>query len=222
MLPAHLQPWSWEWCDKDLPPDLKREAAEMRYLSAWCENQPSYSKATKQVDFETKMMMARENWLRWDRQRNIPAKSEKDQTEAEPRWYFGTFTQPDTNKSPHEILKNTVKVIKSKMVFPIISWCYSLELMKNGTPHTHFAFLTARRVEYSKVNAFNCSELKIKQRSETNAARYPQQAIDYVLKTDTKPSDEWLTENNLTQCIWKSDNCPGLVCPMSPGGPNIK
>jgi len=137
-----------------------------------------------------------------------PAKSEKNLTEApEARWYFGTFTQPDTNQDPHEILKNTAKLIKSKMVDPI-EWCYSLELQQNGTPHTHYAFLTHKYPEYKKIHKFNCSKLKILQRSLTEPARNAEHAIRYVMKTQTKPSEEWLVANDLNQTIWQSDNCP--------------
>jgi len=153
----------------------------------------------------------RDGWWAWyvkTQEENSRAKNEKNLTEGpEPRWYFGTFTQPDTNKDPHEILKNTAKLIKSKMVDPI-EWCYSLELQQNGTPHTHYAFLTQKYPEYKKIHKFNCSKLKILQRSLTEPARNAEHAIRYVMKTQTKPSEEWLVANELKQTIWQSDNCP--------------
>lgn len=147
-------------------------------------------------------------WRVQREEKNSRAKSEEDRTEGkEPRWYFGTFTQPNTNTDPHEILKNTAKLIKSKMVSPI-EWCYSLELQQSGTPHTHYAFLTHKYPEYKKIHAFNCSKLKILQRSKTEPARNAEHAIRYVLKTDTKPDANWLAEHNLSQTEWLSDNCP--------------
>lgn len=147
-------------------------------------------------------------------------KIEKEHTEAEPRWYFGTFTQPDTEVAPHQILSNTAKLIKSKMVEPI-EWCYSLELTKQGIPHTHYAFLTHKYPEYKKIHKFNCSKLKILWRSMTEPARNASHAIRYVQKTETKPSDVWLVEHGITQTLWLSDKCPLVEpdTPMSPGAP---
>jgi len=139
-----------------------------------------------------------------------PAKSEEDRTEGkEPRWYFGTFTQPDTDQDPHLILKNTAKLIKSKMVDPI-EWCYSLELTQKGTPHTHYAFLTRKYPDYKKIHKFNCSKLKILQRSQTEPARNAEHAIRYVQKTETKPTGSWLLDNGLNQTVWLSDGCPQI------------
>jgi len=200
----------------DLPPEPPEFGAKREWIELWT----TRAEAGERLPFHRSRLAEeisdlRDAWWQWYvkvREKNTRVKSGEDRTEAsEAKWYFTTFTQPDTNTDPHEILKNTLKVIKSKMVFPIIAWCYSLELTQKGTPHTHIAFLTARRVEFTKINSFNCSNLKVRQRAETKAARYPQEAIDYVLKTDTKPSPEWLAEHNLTQCIWKSDNCPGSV-----------
>lgn len=147
-----------------------------------------------------------------------PAKSGEDRTEGnEPRWYFATFTQPDTSKDPQQILKNTRKIFKSKMVSPI-TWCYSLELMKNGTPHTHAAFYTKKYPEFKKVGKFNVSDVGVPWRYDISGARYPTAVNAYVLKTDTKPDKEYLKEYNLTECVWLADNFPPelIPCPNAP------
>ena len=128
--------------DTSDPPDIKR-------LRAKCDIFPEASFERSSAFQEYLDMSRYYHEARWARLKEIkkpPAKSEKDQTEAEPRWYFGTFTQPDSEGSdPTLVLSNTVKVIKSKMISPVIEWCYSLELTEKGIPHTHYAFLTTRR-----------------------------------------------------------------------------
>lgn len=206
-------------------PECQDDPPELTALRKKCDNYPECSGERAMaygLYLDTARFYHEARWARLKEIKKPPAESEKDRTEAEPRWYFGTFTQPDTNTDPHEILKNTKKVIDSKMVSPI-EWCYSLELTKKGAPHTHYAFLTKKYPEYKKIHAFNCSKLRILQRSETNPARNAEHAIRYVQKHQTKPSEEWLVENELKQTIWLSDNCPQfeqLECPMSPGGPN--
>jgi hypothetical protein len=193
----------WQACHEGIRRDLRIAEASVH----------GYAKVSRQLNIEERCSAQTSRSLNiLERVQSLPKKprikSEEDRTEGtEPRWYFGTFTQPDTNTEPHEILKNTAKLIKSKMVSPI-EWCYSLELQQSGTPHTHYAFLTHKYPEYKKIHAFNCSKQKILQRSRTEPARNAEHAIRYVLKTDTKPDANWLAEHNLSQTEWLSDNCP--------------
>lgn len=112
----------------------------------------------------------------------------------EPRWYFGTFTQPpDINDNdPSRILKATQKVMKSKMV-DAISWCYSLELMKNGSPHTHFAVYTKKYPNKHKIFKFNISDKGALYRSDWEREKYD--VKKYIQKPVTKPDaiycDKW-------------------------------
>lgn len=116
------------------------------------------------------------------------------------RWYFVTFTNPDTDLDPHDLLLRTRKVIKSKMTSPL-QWCYSLELTQKGVPHTHIVFYTTKYIEYKKIGAFNKGFIyKIEKEEHEGAARR------YTTKDDTKPSVEWLNSHDLDRHTWHSDN----------------
>jgi len=193
------------------PPDLVEKWKWIQYWSSRAEGGHPLPFARSKIAEE--LSDYRTAWYEWflcvqREKEKSRAKIEEDPTQGkEPRWYFGTFTQPDTIKSPDRILLNTRKVIKSKMVLPI-EWCYSLELTQTSTPHTHFAFLTHKYPEFKKINAFNCSELRIQWRASTCQAISPEAAIKYVQKTETKPTDEWLNLYGLREAVWMSENCP--------------
>lgn len=138
--------------------------------------------------------------------KKTPAKSvEKD--EAPGRWYLITFTQPDTISEPLDLLKRTYKVIKSKMVSPN-QWCYSLELTEKGTPHTHIRLHTDKYFDYKKIGNFNSGY-----RYEVQVEKFD--TSSYVVKSQSKPSPEWLATYGLTDCVWYSQNYSGpkLISP---------
>lgn len=117
------------------------------------------------------------------------------------RWYMITFTQPDTILEPHDLLKRTMKVIRSRMVSPN-QWCYSLELTEKGIPHTHIRLHTDRYFDYKKIGNFNSGY-----RYDVQQEKF--QTGFYVVKEDTKPSDSWLSAYGLTGWFWSSENYSG-------------
>lgn len=117
------------------------------------------------------------------------------------RWYMITFTQPDTDKNPTDLLLRTMKVIKSKMVSPV-QWCYSLELTEKGTPHTHIRLWTEKYFDYKKVGAFNKGY-----RFDIQPEKFA--TGNYVIKEESKPTNEWLASHGLSQYFWCSDNYSG-------------
>lgn len=138
---------------------------------------------------------------RLNARQKLPAPGvEKDPTPG--RWYMITFTQPDTLTDPLDLLKRTQKVIKSKMVSPN-QWCYSLELTEKGTPHTHIVVHTDKYIDYKKVGNFNAGYRYDIQQEKWTFAKY-------VVKEESKPSEEWLARHGLTQFVWHSDNYTGL------------
>jgi hypothetical protein len=142
---------------------------------------------------------------------NLPAKSVKATSEdVSARWYLITLTQPDTIKEPKFIIKNTLKIIKSKMVSPI-SWCYCLELTEKGIPHSHIILYTEKYFDYGKIKKFNSSYEGLPwitdiQQEKWNVKAYPQ-------KKRTKPSAEWLATYGLETCVWYSENFPEELKP---------
>ena len=139
-------------------------------------------------------------------QKKPPAKSVKATNEdVSARWYLITLTQPDTIKEPIQIIKNTLKIIKSKMVSPI-SWCYCLELTESGTPHTHIALYTDKYPEFKKLNKFHNSPAGSPWRMDIRCEKYDVKG--YVQKSRTKPSAEWLATYGLDDSIYYSDNFP--------------
>lgn len=145
----------------------------------------------------------------------VPAKSGKDITENDDsagRWYLITFTQPDTIKDPHDLLKRTQKVIRSKQV-SAIQWCYSLELTEKGTPHTHIRLFTNKYFDYKKVGNFNSGYRYDIQVEKFSCAMY-------VVKDQSKPSMEWLLENDLDKYFWASENYVGPRLDILPDLPS--
>lgn len=142
-----------------------------------------------------------EEQVRLYSQKKSPAKSGKNISENDDsagRWYLITFTQPDTIKDPHDLLKRTQKVVRSKQVSPI-QWCYSLELTESGTPHTHIRLFSNKYFDYKKVAAFNNGY-----RWDIKQERWDTEK--YVVKEASKPSREWLLDNNLDTFFWCSEN----------------
>ena len=144
-------------------------------------------------------------------QKKPRTKSVKDTAEdVSARWYLITLTQPDTIQEPTYIIKNTMKIIKSKMVSPI-SWCYCLELTEKGIPHSHIILYTEKYFDYAKIKKFNASPQGLPwitdiQQEKWNVKAYPQ-------KKRTKPSAEWLATYGLDRCVWYSDNFPEELKP---------
>lgn len=78
-------------------------------------------------------------------------------------------------------------------------WYYSLELTEKGTPHTHIRLHTDKYFDYKKVGNFNAGySYDIRSSTET-----------YIVKDESKPSNEWLARHGLTQFVWHSDNYTG-------------
>ena len=130
----------------------------------------------------------------------------------EPRWYFGTFTQPPDidDNDPTRILKATRKVMHSKMV-DAISWCYSIELMKNGSPHTHFAVYTRKYPNKHKIFKFNVSAKGAQYRSEWEREIYD--VKKYIQKPVTKPDSSYCDKWGLTDTIVYSPEFPEELKP---------
>jgi len=143
--------------------------------------------------------LERERWdIEWARKNKIiksPGKIGEDD-ESSGRWYFITFTQPDTDKDPTRLLKATSKVINSKQV-SAIHWCYSLELTESGTPHTHIRLFTNKYFDYKKIANFNGGF-----RSEVTKEKW--NVSKYVLKKDI--NDEYLATHDLNQWYWNSND----------------
>lgn len=136
-----------------------------------------------------------------------PAKSgESDDSSG--RWYMITFTQPDTIKDPHDILKRSQKVVRSKQV-SALQWCYSLELTEKGTPHTHILVYTTKYFDFKKIGNFNAGYRYDIKQEKFNVR-------NYVVKQASKPTAEWLESYGLDRFFWKSDNCVVDLPEVSP------
>lgn len=117
------------------------------------------------------------------------------------RWYFITFTQPDTDKTVEGLIKSTRKVLKSKMVSPE-QWCYSLELTAKGTPHSHIRLFTDKYPEYKKIGAFN--------RGYRYEVQHEKMFVgNYIIKAESKPTPELLATWGLDSWFFCSDNYSG-------------
>lgn len=127
----------------------------------------------------------------------------KVERECSGRWYLITFTQPDTNDSPIDLLKRSRKVINSKQVSPTM-WAMALELTAKGTPHTHIRLFSEKYFDYKKVCNFNGGY-----RAEVQAEKHTSEL--YVVKADSKPSKEYLEKYGLDRCFWYSDNYSGKL-----------
>jgi len=189
-----------EWLDR-----LSREGVG-HILPLFCPCRPP--NMTQSRLMEETIQLARD--ARVERERFYEARSNRRQITPAPgvekdsapgRWYLITFTQPDTLTDPKDLLKRTLKVIKSKMVSPN-QWCYSLELTEKGTPHTHIRLHTDKYFDYKKVGNFNAGY-----RYDVQVEKFS--TADYVVKEDSKPSEEWLARHGLTQFVWYSDNYSG-------------
>lgn len=117
------------------------------------------------------------------------------------RWYFITFTQPDTDKSVEGLIKSTRKVLKSKMVSPH-QWCYSLELTEKGTPHSHIRLFTDKYPEYKKIGAFNRGHRYEVQHEKMSCG-------NYIIKEESKPTPELLATWGLDSWFFCSENYGG-------------
>lgn len=124
-----------------------------------------------------------------------------DVEEKPGRWYFITFTQPDTDKTVEGLIKSTRKVLKSKMVSPT-QWCYSLELTAKGTPHSHIRLFTDKYPEYKKIGAFNRGYRFDVQHEKMFTG-------NYIVKEESKPTPELLATWGLDSWFFCSDNYVG-------------
>lgn len=161
---------------------------------------------------EHETLEARDRWMRKRLGIKLPAPVVKTPEDVSARWYFITFTTPDTVRSPELILKNVRKVIKSKQVSPI-SWCYSLELTAKGTPHAHIALYTEKYFDYKNIKKFNVSPEGAQWVSDIQQEKWD--VKKYVLKERTKPSAEWLVEHGLETAVFYSDNFPEELKPSA-------
>lgn len=116
-------------------------------------------------------------------------------------WYLITLTQPEVDKTVDARIKAANKIIKSKQVMPE-QWCYSLELTEKGTPHIHIALFTYKYPEYRFINKFNDGHIVNIRREKFNVK-------NYVVKNDTKPTEEQLRAWNLNTWFYCSDNYSG-------------
>lgn len=189
----------WESLVEGLP------VSAFNYPACFCEPPGSFDRRNieraRQLVLEAQM--EKERWLiEWEARKKSekkpPGKSEgvgsDDSDESAGRWYFITFTQPNTDKDPHALLKRTQKVVKSKMV-SAIHWCYSLELTESGTPHTHIRLFSKKYFDYKKVANFNDGY-----RAEVAKEKWT--SGKYTLKKDI--DEEYLAAHNLTQWYWNS------------------
>lgn len=135
--------------------------------------------------------------------RSAPEKKSPDLGEEDRpgRWYFITFTQPDTDKTVEGLIKSTRKVLKSKMVSPH-QWCYSLELTEKGTPHSHIRLFTDKYPEYKKIGAFNRGYRYEVQHEKMSCG-------NYIIKEESKPTPELLATWGLDSWFFCSDNYSG-------------
>lgn len=128
------------------------------------------------------------------------AKSERETTGA---WYFITLTQPSTIKIPHERIDSANKIINSKQMNPS-QWAYSLELTQAGTPHIHLRMFCEKYIDYRVVEKFNKGyEVKIIRETMKGGAG------SYIVKQETKPNAEQLSDWGLDQWFWASENYGG-------------
>jgi len=118
------------------------------------------------------------------------------------RWYLITFTNKPTEMDPSDLLKRTMKVVKSKQVAPL-QWSFALEIQPNtGAPHTHIVLESNKYFDYNKIKNFNGGRVADVQKERWDIKKYP-------VKDETKPSKEWLSNYGLTQWFWCSDDYAG-------------
>lgn len=125
----------------------------------------------------------------------------EEKLESAGRWYFITFTCHESEKDPARVLKATTRLLRSKQVSPV-QWCYSLELTEKGTPHTHIRLFSNKYFDYKKIGNFNDGFRYDVQKEKMNSG-------NYIVKSESKPSKEWLKSNGLDSYFWASDNYTG-------------
>jgi len=140
-------------------------------------------------------------------------KKVEEKLESAGRWYFITFTCHETEKDPTRVLKSTTRLLRSKQVSPI-QWCYSLELTEKGTPHTHIRLFSNKYFDYKKVGNFNDGFRYDVQKEKTNCSKY-------IIKSESKPTDEWLKTYGLDTYFWSNDTYTGAKPGSSETAPEI-
>lgn len=140
-------------------------------------------------------------------------KKKEEKLDSVGRWYFITFTRPDTQKDPAAVIKSTQRLLKSKQV-SAVQWCYSLELTEAGTPHTHIRLFSNKYFDYKKVGNFNDGFRYDVQQEKMSCAKY-------IIKDESKPDPKWLQANGLTDYFVCSENYsgprPGDSSELEPG-----
>lgn len=137
------------------------------------------------------------------------ARRKEEKLESAGRWYFITFTRHESERDPSNVLKSTMRLIRSKQVSPI-QWCYSLELTEKGTPHTHIRLFTNKYFDYKKVGNFNDGFRYDVQKEKMNCA-------NYIVKQESKPDENYLKNYGLENYFFCSENYTG----PKPGEKNI-
>ena len=123
------------------------------------------------------------------------------------RWYFITYTRPPKYYDPKDVINSTKRLLKSKAVAPI-QWAYSLELQKNGTPHTHIRLFTNKYPDYKKcIMAFNDGFVGAGIKEAVQMERT--NSMKYIIKAESKPDKEFLEKYKLDNFFWCSDNYEG-------------
>lgn len=118
------------------------------------------------------------------------------------RWYLITFTNKPTELDPTDLLKRTMKVVKSKQVAPL-QWSYALEIQPNtGAPHTHIVLESNKYFDYNKIKNFNGGRVADVQKERWDVKKYP-------VKDETKPSKDWLSKYGLSTWFFCSDDYAG-------------
>lgn len=125
----------------------------------------------------------------------------EEKLESAGRWYFITFTCHESEKDPSRVLKATTRLLRSKQVSPI-QWCYSLELTEKGTPHTHIRLFSNKYFDYKKIGNFNDGYRYDVQKEKMNCSKY-------IIKEESKPSEEWLKSYGLDTYFWSSETYTG-------------
>lgn len=188
----------WEELFSGLP------ASTFNYPSCFCWPPSNFDRKNiaevRQMVLEAQL--ERERWeveqVRKNLEKKLPGKSggdgSDDKDDSAGRWYFITFTTSPARNDPHELLKRTQKVIKSKMVEPI-HWCYSLELTESGLPHTHIRLFAKKYFDYKKIINFNDGFRAECKKEKWNTAKY-------TLKKDV--TEEYLSAHGINCWFWNS------------------
>jgi len=172
----------------ECPPPLKEPGA-----AEWAENIRARD--------ELNILIANTKWSRSD----VGSTATTTKSEAASRWYFITYTQPETDKTPKRILKSAQRCVKSKAI-AATQWAYSLELTEKGTPHVHIRLNTSKYPDYKKgIGAFNDGyRFEVQMERDDRGG-----ANSYIVKDDTKPTPEWLEKHGLSTWFWCSEHYAG-------------